>query len=156
MNRFVGTLREIWRHPVKSMLGERRSELMIGVGGGIGDRSWALRELDSGRIASAKKHPRLLEFRATYEDPPTSERPGRVRIEAPGGRVIYPDEAGASEEISAVIDLPLRLVRAQAQCREKTGIDPGTVFGDVPVEELKPGFTAQTLPDYFELISDFS
>jgi uncharacterized protein len=152
MNCFVGTLCEIWRYPVKSMLGERLSELMIGVGGGIGDRAWALRELDSGRIASAKKHPRLLEFRATYEVLPTSEHPGRVRIENPGGRVIYPNEAGASEEISAVIGQPLRLEWAQSQRREKTGINPATVFGDVPVEELKPDFTAQTLPDYFELM----
>ena len=52
MNRFVGTLCEIWRYPVKSMLGEQLSELTIGVGGGIGDRVWALRELESGRIAS--------------------------------------------------------------------------------------------------------
>jgi uncharacterized protein YcbX len=151
MSRDVGTLCEIWRNPVKSMLGEQLSELMIGVSGGIGDRAWALRELESSRIASAKKHPRLLEFRATYEVSPTSERPGRVRIETPGGRVLYPDEAGASEEISAAIGQPLRLERAQPQRREKTGIDPDTVFGDVPVEELKLGFTAQTLPDYFEL-----
>jgi uncharacterized protein YcbX len=133
------------------MLGEQLSELMIGVQGGIGDRAWALRELDSGRIASAKIYPRLLEFRATYEVPPTDDRPGRVRIDGPGGRVLYPDEAGASEEISGVIGKPLRLERAQSERRERTGIDPATVFGDVPVEELKPGFTAQTLPDYFEL-----
>src|SRR5271168_5217414 len=60
MKRLVGILSEIWRYPVKSMLGEQLSELAIGVGGGIGDRVWALRELDSGRIASAKKYPRLL------------------------------------------------------------------------------------------------
>jgi hypothetical protein len=30
MKRFVGTLSEIWRYPVKSMLGERLSELAIG------------------------------------------------------------------------------------------------------------------------------
>jgi uncharacterized protein YcbX len=134
------------------MLGEQLSELMICVGGGIGDRAWALRDLESGRIASAKKFARLLEFRATYEVPPTGDRPGRVRIEAPGGRVLYPDEAGASEEVSAVIGKPLRLERAQSHRREKTGIDPATVFGDVPVENLKPEYTAQTLPDYFELM----
>src|SRR5271170_607396 len=98
MKRFVGTLSEIWRYPVKSMLGERLSELAIGVGGGIGDRVWALRDLESGRIASAKKYPRLLEFRATYDAPASNACPGRVRIEAPGGRVMYPDEAEASEE----------------------------------------------------------
>ena len=69
MKRFVGTLTEIWRYPVKSMLGERLSELTIGVGGGIGDRVWALRDLESGRIASAKKYARLLEFRADLRSP---------------------------------------------------------------------------------------
>ena len=101
--------------------------------------------------SQAKKYPRLLEFRATCEVPPSNEGFCRVRIETPGGRVINPEEAGASEEISAMIGKPLRLERAQSHRREKTGIDPATVFGDVPVEDLKPGFTAQTLPDYFEL-----
>ena len=51
-----------------------------------------------------------------------------------------------------MIGKPLRLLeRAQSHRREKTGIDPATVFGDVPVENLKPEYTAQTLPDYFEL-----
>jgi uncharacterized protein len=151
MKRFVGTLTEIWRYPVKSMLGEQVNELAISVRGGMGDRAWALRDLESTRIASAKKYSRLLEFRASYEGPPTNECPGRVRIEAPGGRVMYPDEAGTSEEISAIIGKPLRLERAQSHRREKTGIDPTTVFGDVPVQNLVPEHTAQTLPDYFEL-----
>jgi uncharacterized protein YcbX len=151
MKRFVGTLSEIWRYPVKSMLGEQVRSLAISVRGGMGDRVWALRDLESTRIASAKKYSRLLEFRATYEGPTTNETCCRVRIEAPGGKVMYADEAGASEEISAIIGKPLRLERAQPERREKTGIDPATVFGDVPVENLIPEHTAQTLPDYFEL-----
>jgi len=134
------------------MLGEQVSELTISVRSGMGDRAWALRELDSGRIASAKKYPRLLEFRATHEVQPTSESPGRVRIEMRDGRVVHAEEAGAFEAISAVIGQPLRLERAQPERREKTGIDPATVFGDVPVGEVKPGWTPQTMPDYFELL----
>jgi MOSC N-terminal beta barrel domain len=48
------------------MLGEQVREIRVGPLGALGDRSWALRDLESGRIASAKKYPRLLEFRASY------------------------------------------------------------------------------------------
>jgi hypothetical protein len=133
------------------MLGEQIRSLPISVCGGMGDRIWALRDLESARIASAKKYARLLEFRASYESSPTNEAPGRVRIEMPDGRMFDAEEAGVSEAISAVIGKPLRLERAQSHRREKTGIDPATVFGDVPVENLIPEHTAQTLPDYFEL-----
>jgi uncharacterized protein YcbX len=35
--------------------------------------------------------------------------------------------------------------------RSHAEIDPATVFGDVPVEQVKPGLTAATLPDSFVL-----
>ena len=40
----VGVVKELFRYPVKSMLGERLTEVEIGLKGVIGDRSWALRE----------------------------------------------------------------------------------------------------------------
>jgi uncharacterized protein len=149
----VGAVQELWRYPVKSMLGERRGELLVTERGGLGDRAWALREPASGRIASAKKFPRLLEFRATYEVEPTLERPGVIRIDAPGGRALYPDEKGASEAISEILGKPVRL-ESQARSDEKTGIDPATVFAGVPVEEMKPEWTPETMPDYFQLKKD--
>jgi uncharacterized protein len=149
----VGVVGELWRYPVKSMLGERRSELLVTEHGALGDRAWALREEASGRIASAKKFPRLLEFRAAYEIEPTLERPGVIRIEAPGGRVLRPDEEGASEAISEILGKPVRL-ESQAGSDEKTGIDPHTVFAGVPVDEMKPEWTHETMPDYFQLKKD--
>ena len=41
---FVGRVAELWRYPVKSMLGERRNQLPITARGALGDRAWALRE----------------------------------------------------------------------------------------------------------------
>jgi uncharacterized protein len=149
----VGVVGELWRYPVKSMLGERRRDLVVTERGALGDRAWALREPASGRIASAKKFPRLLEFRAAYEVEPTHERPGRVRIETPGGRVLYPDEDGASEAISEVLGRHVRL-ESQAGSDEKTGIDPATVFAGVPVGEMKPEWTPESMPDYFQLKKD--
>jgi uncharacterized protein YcbX len=149
----VGSVGELWRYPVKSMLGEQTTELLITEQGSLGDRTWALRDLTSGRIASAKKFPRLLEFRATYEVEPTLGSPGRARIQVPGGRVVHPDEDSASAVISEVLGHPMRL-ESQAGSYEKTGIDPETVFGDVPVQDMKPEWTPETMPDYFQLKQD--
>ncbi|HSF30269.1 MAG TPA: hypothetical protein VLK82_07340, partial [Candidatus Tectomicrobia bacterium] len=43
------------------------------------------------------------------------------------------------------------LARAQGDQPCQAEIDPATLFGDVPVEHVKPGFTAATLPDAFAL-----
>jgi uncharacterized protein YcbX len=73
---------KLWRYPVKSMRGGTVSQLFITDRGGLGDRAWALRDPTNGRIASAKRFPQLLEFRAIYEVEPTMTTSGRVRIEA--------------------------------------------------------------------------
>src|SRR4029079_13281999 len=81
----VGTVGALWRYPVKSMLGERRDVVTVTRSGVVGDRVWALRDTASGRIASAKRFPRLLDFRATYAEEPSLDRPGRIVITLPGG-----------------------------------------------------------------------
>jgi MOSC domain-containing protein len=148
--RVVGRVAELWRYPVKSMLGGTVPQLLITDRGGLGDRAWALRDPASGRIASAKRFPRLLEFRSTYEVEPTQTSPGRVRIEAPDGRTVYADQPEASELVSSILGRVLRLEN-QARPAEKTGIDRSTVFGDVPVSDMKPDWTPETMPDYFQL-----
>src|SRR6266496_3057935 len=76
------------------------SELLVTEQGGLGDRAWALRDQRNGRIVSAKRVPRLLEFRATYEVEPTPESAGVVRIETPDGNALYPGQEDASARIS--------------------------------------------------------
>jgi uncharacterized protein YcbX len=56
--RQAGTIVELWRYPVKSMLGTTVNGILITERGALGDRAWALRDVESGRIASAKKFPR--------------------------------------------------------------------------------------------------
>lgn len=46
------------------------------------------------------------------------------------------------------------LERAPLNQLYRAEIDPATVFGVVPVETLKPGFAATTLPDSFVLLPD--
>ena len=151
-DRLVGTVEELWRYPVKSMLGGTVSELLITEQGGMGDRAWALRDERTGRIVSAKRVPRLLGFRATYEVEPTLDAAGLVCIETPDGDTIYASQEGASARISSILGRPVRLVNS-ARPDEKTSIDRNTVFGDVPVAEMKPGWTPETMPDYFQLKS---
>src|SRR4029453_8802618 len=132
------------------MRGGTVSQLLITDRGSVGDRAWALRDPVNGRIASAERFPQLLEFRATYEVDPTWPPSGRVRSEAPNGQSVYADDPAASELISSLLGRRLRLEN-QPRVDEKTGIDRRTVFGDVPVSEMKPDWTPETMPDYFQL-----
>ena len=48
----VGTVREIWRYPVKGMAGERLDSAMLDGNGVAGDRLWALRDVARAEIQS--------------------------------------------------------------------------------------------------------
>jgi uncharacterized protein len=148
---FVGTIKELWRYPVKSMLGATACELVVTERGSLGDRAWALRDLKTGRVASAKRFSRLLAFRSTYEIEPSPHGPGRIVIRAPDGQTMHPDDPDASDRISRILGHPLAFEN-RARPDERTGIDRRTVFGDVPVSEMKPEWTPETMPDYFELM----
>jgi uncharacterized protein len=63
---------------------------------------------------------------------------------------LQPDQPSASQLISDMLGHPMRLENA-ARPDEKTSIDRGTVFGDVPVSAMKPDWTPETMPDYFQL-----
>jgi uncharacterized protein YcbX len=50
----------IWRHPVKSLRGERLEEAEVTPDGVPGDRGWGVRDVETGRILTARREPRLL------------------------------------------------------------------------------------------------
>jgi MOSC domain-containing protein len=54
----VGTVRYLWRYPVTSMRGERLAGARLGERGMDGDRRYAARDQQTGKIAGAK-HPRM-------------------------------------------------------------------------------------------------
>jgi uncharacterized protein YcbX len=99
----VGTIRALWRFPVKSMLGEDVDAAELSEGGIVGDRAYAIRDRQTGKVASAK-HPKLwpnlLACRATFVERP---RPGDelppVRIELADGNSVLSD----AEEVDAVL-----------------------------------------------------
>src|SRR4029453_6479488 len=83
--RQIGVVKELFRYPVRSMLGERLSEVEIGTQGVIGDRAYALREAN-GRVVTAKKWANLFEFCARYDAPPTPGALAPLSITLPDGR----------------------------------------------------------------------
>jgi hypothetical protein len=138
----VGRVAEVWRFPVKSMLGEQLDRVEITAGGVVGDRSWALLDAEDGKVVSAKnprKWARMLEMRASYLDEPQSRGPVReVAVELPDGTVVRSDEPGADEALSRFLGRAVRL----------TSVAPGsTVMEETwpDVEGLAPeSFIART------------
>jgi len=55
---------EIWRYPVKSMLGEQLDQANVGPGGIQGDRRWAVVDAETGVSLSAKRYADLLRCQA--------------------------------------------------------------------------------------------
>jgi uncharacterized protein len=125
---------ELWRHPVKSFAGERVEEAVVGPAGMDGDRAWAVRGRD-GRIRSAKSDARLLTARAWTEA-------GTVRVELPDGTEGTAGDPGLDAELSAWLDEPVRLVRADTVERASFLMPADPVEGDdTPVELASPAGT---------------
>ncbi len=57
-------LAQIWRYPVKSMIGEQVSSIEVAEHGFVGDRHWAVRDEVRGGIRGAKKFGGLMRLRA--------------------------------------------------------------------------------------------
>jgi len=151
--RQIGTVKELFRYPVKSMLGERLERLEVGERGVIGDRAWALRESAKGKVVSAKKFARMLDLRASYESPPRDDGSAPIKIQLPDGRTLHAADADAAATLSTVLGCVVVIERAQTGQHTRAGIDPGTIFGDVPIENVMPQLTAATMPDTFSLVN---
>jgi MOSC domain-containing protein len=144
----IGSVAALWRYPVKSMLGEKLGEVNVTFHGVAGDRVWALRELASGWVVSAKKYPKLFQMRAYY-DPAESAGSSPIRIALPDGATILCDDSNASETLSTLLGAKVRLEHPQPEQQNFAGIDPATVFADVPPENIFPGIT--NVPNSFPL-----
>jgi hypothetical protein len=94
----------------------------------------------------------MLGFRANYDSTPRADTLATVTIAFPDGTRIHAADPDASARLSEVLGRPVSLERAKADERSRGEIDPQTIFADVPVEQLLPNFTNQTLPDSFALM----
>ena len=110
----VGRVTYISRFPVKSLGGETLSEAMIKGNGLVGDRRFAILDLETGNIASAKnprKFAKLLELRAGYvEDPTQDDDLPPLLVHFPDGSSLRSDGAGLDEALSGFIGRAVRLI----------------------------------------------
>jgi uncharacterized protein YcbX len=97
----MGSVRSLWRYPVKSMLGEELDSCEVGERGLAGDRAYALVDASDGKIASAKnprKWAKLFECRAE-----SIESPRAIRITLPDGSTVSADDSDAAATLSRLL-----------------------------------------------------
>ncbi len=87
---------EIWRYPIKSMLGEKLAQVEVGPNGIEGDRRRAVVDAESGVSLSAKRYPELLSCRAwTKSD--------EVMMGLPDGSELVADSTQAADGLSDLL-----------------------------------------------------
>lgn len=111
----AGSVDALWRFPVKSMKGERLEQAELTERGLVGDRSHALIDVETGKVASAKSvrlFPDLLGCRAAFVEPPRSrgELPP-VRITLPDDSSVISDSADVDRVLSTFFRRDVRLAR---------------------------------------------
>jgi uncharacterized protein YcbX len=110
----VATVTELWRFPVKSMGGNRVDELGFDRRGAHADRLWAVRDVENGITASARKIPALLGFSARYvTEPGPDAGPGNapeVVITFPDGGECSSADPAVHGRIAEVVGRDVRLV----------------------------------------------
>jgi uncharacterized protein YcbX len=112
----VGRTAELWRFPVKSMLGEKLSEAELTDGGIVGDRAYALVDVETGKVASAKsvkQFPDLFGCRATFLEAPRADRGiPPVQISLPDGASLTSDAPDADAVLSRYFRRDVHLASA--------------------------------------------
>ncbi|MFL5385558.1 MAG: MOSC domain-containing protein [Longimicrobiaceae bacterium] len=107
----IGTIREIWRFPVKSMAGERLDAAVVTPSGIPGDRGWATRDEAIGEMRGAKYLPKLMLCSAAYREPPdaSSGSAPHVDITLPDGTRTASDDPEVNARLSDLLGRPVTL-----------------------------------------------
>ena len=108
---------ELWRYPVKSMLGERLAEAEVGPLGIEGDRQRAVVDAESGVSLSAKRYAQLLACRAWTTG-------GEVMIGLPDDSEVSADSSAAASSLSALLDRRVAVQKPEPITRSGTNSLP--------------------------------
>jgi len=119
----AGRVVALWRYPVKSFLGERLEQASVGPGGVDGDRRFALRDVASGHVLSAKKFSKLLTARAEI-------RNGEVMLTLPETGAFALGDSRTRATLSAWLDRDVEVAAASGdEERPVVEGDLGTFLG---------------------------
>lgn len=105
----VGSVVSLWRYPIKSMLGEELNASEVTEQGLLGDRSYALIDLETGKTISAKsprKWGKMFDCRASMQSP------SQVKITLPDGTILYSDANNANQMLSDLFGREVKLETA--------------------------------------------
>ncbi|MBX9885155.1 MAG: MOSC domain-containing protein [Novosphingobium sp.] len=122
----IGTVAALFRYPVKSMLGEPLQRARVGNAGFEHDREFALRDVATGKIASAKlphRWGRMLGLRARRVDTGTV-------IAFPDGRDIAVGDPLLDAALSGHLGREVQLVNQRQGGMALDRADPDTLDGD--------------------------
>jgi uncharacterized protein len=141
----TGTVRSLWRYPIKSMLGEELESCALGERGFTGDRAYALVDED-GKIVSAKnprKWARIYECRARFDD-------GDVTIALPDGATVRASEPEAVTALSNLFGrrTVLQRIATSPPVIEELWLDGAPDGSDVTEETIARGAPDGTFFDY--------
>jgi uncharacterized protein YcbX len=134
----TGKVSELWRFPVKSMAGERLTAAEVTAAGFTGDRSYALLDVESGKIASAKL-PRqwgsLLECQARTLEESTGAGPPPVGIKLADGAETRSDDPDVDAKLSEFCKRSVRLVTTAPEGAGYLAVWPD-IEGVIPADFL--------------------
>ncbi|HJN42624.1 MAG TPA: MOSC domain-containing protein [Vicinamibacterales bacterium] len=111
----VGSVAELWRFPVKSMGGERLEEAELTERGLLGDRGYALIDVNTGKVVSAKStglFPNVLSCGASFlAAPQLGQELPPVRISFPDGTSVTSDSRHIDGALSSCLEREVTLAR---------------------------------------------
>jgi uncharacterized protein len=96
---------QLWRYPVKSMVGGRVESVELDRLGIVGDRTWATRDLERGGIRGAKKIGSLMRLAARDIDG------GHVEITLPDGSTVRTTDTDVDVRVSDAVEHRVTLER---------------------------------------------
>jgi uncharacterized protein YcbX len=99
----IGTMKEIWRYPVKSMAGEMLPHCTVGTIGIPGDRGWAFKDEKTREITNGKNIPMLMQGSARYREEPVNGNVPHVEMTFSGGSIIRSDEPNVNAQLSEIL-----------------------------------------------------
>lgn len=105
----LGTVKEIWRFPVKSMQGATVPEAAVSAQGLCGDRAWAMRDETRSEVQWGKMFPQLMLCSARYVEEPDGRDVKTVEITFPDGETVTSDDERVHAKLTALIGRDARL-----------------------------------------------
>jgi uncharacterized protein YcbX len=123
---------QLWSYPVKSMVGEQVPHIELSTLGIVGDRHWAIRDLERGGIRGGKKIGALMQCAA--------QRHGDdVMITLPNGATVSSQDAHVNAVLSQALNHPVELTSLPAD-NNLDHFRRGPGDSDDPIQELRTIF----------------